>query len=123
MADGSSNLSCPKCKFVGKSPQSLKVHIGRAHGAAKKGRARGVRRGKKRGKSCEVCGKVLKTGPALKTHMTRMHAGRPVDQAQAPVRRATPLDRDLMSLSLSALAELFEAGKRELHRRLTGLLT
>lgn len=123
MTDASSNLNCPSCEFVGKSPQSLKVHVGRAHGSPKKAGTRGPGRGGRRGKTCNLCGKVLKTSPALKTHMTRMHAGETVGQATAHVGKATPLDRDLMGLSLAALAELFEAGKRELQRRLTGLLT
>jgi uncharacterized C2H2 Zn-finger protein len=120
MAESPTNLNCPKCKFVGKSPQSLKVHIGRAHGAAKKTGTNRAARRRRRGRACELCGQILKTGPALKAHMTRMHAGQSFGEAKSASQRITPLDRDLMGLSLPALAQLFEAGKRELHRRLTG---
>ena len=119
MAEAPSNLVCPRCKFVGKSVQSLKVHIGRVHGAAST--AKTAKRGpgrRRRGRRCKICGKIIKTAAALKAHMTRKHAGAPVGSAAGGTRALTALDKDLMTLSLPALADLYEAARRELHRRL-----
>ncbi len=126
MAD--SPFNCPKCKFVGKSAQSLKVHASRMHKAGKKGPAKKKTAVKKagegpkpRGRRCPKCGKIIKTAAALKAHMTRMHKrGRPKGDKKAV--GASQLERDLMGVSLAGLVDLYEACQRELQRRLAEMV-
>jgi uncharacterized C2H2 Zn-finger protein len=139
MAKTANSLNCPKCSFVGKSEQSLKVHTALAHkrGAGKKkaqrktaAASKPVRR--RRGVRCPRCGKILKTPAALKTHTTRMHKGlkksgpgRPKKRgrpAAAKTGRGSTLDRKLMSLSLAEVADLHAACRKELARRLSELV-
>ena len=115
MPDTASSLKCPRCTFVGKSVQSLKVHIGRVHGAKKAGKT-GARQ--KRGKRCATCGKRFKTLPALKAHNTRFHSGRPAKMGARKPGRVAAIDRDMRQLPLSAVADLYEACQKELQRRL-----
>ncbi len=132
MARTASNLNCPKCKFEGKSDQSLKVHMAIAH---KRGRPKktkvgktsakrkvGAKRGRPRGSRCPTCGKMLKTAAALKTHITRMHKGRRGRPAAKKTGRASPLDQRLMNLSLAEVADLHSACRRELGRRLADIV-
>jgi hypothetical protein len=109
-----SSLKCPRCKFVGKSVQSLKVHIGRVHGAKKKAAGR---RGRK-ANACSTCGQGFKTPAALKAHNTRFHSGRAVKAGGMKGGRVSAIDRDMRQLPLSAVADLFEACQKELQRRL-----
>ncbi len=127
MAD--SAFKCPKCAFVGKSVQSLRVHTARAHGKgikakAKKKKAAAGRSGRvvaTRGRRCPKCGKMIKTAAALKAHITRMHKrGRPAAGKKAG--GASQLDRDLMELSLAGLVDLYDACRRELQRRLAEMV-
>ncbi len=143
MAKTANSLNCPKCSFVGKSEQSLKVHIGLAHkhgkgkkNAKAKARLKAAATSKttrrRRGVRCQRCGKILKTPAALKTHTTRMHKtskkrgpGRPKKQGRAvsaKAGRASTLDRTLMSLSLAEVADLHSACRKELARRLSEMV-
>jgi uncharacterized C2H2 Zn-finger protein len=113
MPEIASSLKCPKCSFVGKSAQSLKVHIGRAHGAKKRAKRRG-----RKANACPTCGQGFKTPAALKAHITRFHSGRPGKAAAKRTGRMSSFDRDMQQLPLSAIADLYEACQRELQRRL-----
>ncbi len=139
MAKTANSLNCPKCSFVGKSEQSLKVHTGLAHKhgkgkkkakakAQRKAAATGKSTRRRRGVRCPRCGKILKTAAALKTHTTRMHKGakkrgpgRPKKHATKTGRGST-LDRKLMSLSLAEVADLHGACRKELARRLSEMI-
>jgi len=117
MATGAkkARLACPRCSFIGKSEQSLKVHIGRAHKRQKR-RANAKMKVGRRRSGCSVCGKGLKTPAALKAHMTRMHpgmSGRSLREAEV-----SPLQRHLVGWSLANLADLHDACRAELRRRL-----
>ncbi len=117
MANGKSSLACPKCDFVGKSVQSLKVHIGRAHGVGRRSRrrrgsvAKGRAAGAGRGTGCVTCGRSFKTNAAMKAHVTRFHGG-------TAAQGLPPLQQQLLGLSLADLADLYEACRAELRRRL-----
>jgi uncharacterized C2H2 Zn-finger protein len=112
MAEGKSSLACPRCSFVGKSVQSLKVHIGRAHGSKRRSRrTRGPAAGR-RGTRCSACGQSFKTIAARKAHVTRFHGG-------AAGEGLSPLQQQLVGLAVGELADLYDACRAELRRRLT----
>jgi uncharacterized C2H2 Zn-finger protein len=113
--DKKSSLECPRCSFVGKSEQSLKVHMGRAHKRQKRHSDAGMKPGR-RGSACTLCGKVIKTAPALKAHMTRMHAG--MSARSSSVEELPALQQQLVGLALAELADLHDACRAELKRRL-----
>ena len=128
MAETASSLKCPRCSFVGKSVQSLKVHMAIVHkrGRRKKAKA-GLKRVRARGVRCSTCGKILKTPAALKAHVTRMHKGRAWSKKKgrrvaAKTGAASALDRRLMNLSLAEVADLHDACRKELGRRLADIV-
>ena len=115
MNEKKSNLACPQCNFVGKSEQSLKVHIGLAHKRQRRHTNAGMA-GRRRGTACSLCGKVIKTAAALKAHMTRMHPG--MSSRSMSAEALSPLQQQLVGLSLGDLANLHDACRAELKRRL-----
>jgi uncharacterized C2H2 Zn-finger protein len=125
------SLNCPKCQFVGKSAQSLKVHTALVHKRGRKAKAkakaktaaRGPRRRVFRRRSaCPKCGKILKTPAAMKTHVTRMHKRGKRRSAAMKKGRGSALERDLMNLSLAGLADLHQACRNELQNRLASMV-
>jgi uncharacterized C2H2 Zn-finger protein len=111
-----STLACPHCDFIGKSEHSLKVHIGRAHMPQRRRRAGAGMAGGRKGSTCPVCGKVSKTPTALKAHIHRMHRG--VSGRAMSAEVVSPVQQQLVPLSLGDLASLHDACLAELKRRL-----
>jgi hypothetical protein len=73
-------------------------------------------RGRGRGKVCSICGKRLKTAAARKAHITRMHGG--MSGRAGGAGAVSPLQKQLLGLSLGELGDLHDACRAELRRRL-----
>lgn len=65
------SVKCPQCGKEFRSEQALKIHVGRMHGAKRKGKKRATRAAV----NCEICGRPFRMSMHLARHMKAAHAG------------------------------------------------